>query len=245
MKRDLIMKKTLSILLAILLLALTLTACDLGGAEQHTKHTHEYAEANCKLPRICSCGMHSGYPLNNHSFEKGVCTVCEKDIIDELGRMGLEFNNTDLAKEMEYGIGVETVEGSTSRDDIESIAFSASEKIDENTVVAAVVTVNGEGFKSGVYEWYIILNEYVESSNSMRNTYLFGTLEATSFNTSATLTEVVKEENYRIFEDDLKPVYTAKAVELIDRAITGELTAFLKDNESGITVADLGFKNYK
>lgn len=238
------MKRILALSLVILLVCVCFVACE---AEQSTPHVHEYADADCKQPQKCSCGATLGEALNNHSFANGVCTVCQKEMIDELGRIAR--NDNDKKDEQDL-TPLFSVQSGDSRGDIESISASSGESFpskQDSTVsegYSVTLTLTQEGLLSGTYSWRILRSVYVKDGNYYDNSYMFGTIKASEFSENAELT-LTDNGNYKEFDDSEKSEYLDKVSHHLDLIIKERLTALLTDNESGLTVADLGFANYK
>lgn len=84
------MKKALSILFVLCLL-LCLSACRKNGVDESSaNHHHRYDIANCNEPKTCSCGATIGEPLG-HQYgeasctEPSICTRCGESSGEALG----------------------------------------------------------------------------------------------------------------------------------------------------------------
>lgn len=245
------MKRIFILILSALLLCGTLTSCGIfGSGEQQTQHVHEYSEANCKDPQKCSCGATKGETLNNHSFENGVCTICEKTLINELGRLAKAINESKKEQNESLPYSVSTESHYANDTDIVSVSFGEGESWPSTADpeytdgISLTITITQEGLESGVYEWQFTRRVYIKSENYYDGTHLFGTVTAADFSNTATLTTVEKP-NYKTFDDAEKSEYLSKATKLLDKALKTDLIPLLADNESGLTAEDLGFVNYK
>lgn len=238
------MKRILVLSLVIILVCTCFVACE---AEQSTPHVHEYADADCKQPQKCSCGATLGDALNSHSFANGICTVCQKEMIDELGRIAKNDNDNKAEQKLSP---LFSVKSGDSHGDIESISASSGESFpskQDSSVTegySVTLTVTQDGLLSGIYSWQIRRSVYVKESNYYDNSYMFGTINASEFSENAELT-LTDNGNYKEFDDSEKQEYLNKVSHHLDIIIKERLTALLEGNESGLTVADLGFVNYK
>ena len=244
------MKKLLSLILAALLLSVCLVGCDADGSGKDTQHVHELADATCKDPQKCSCGYTKGEPLNAHSFEKGVCTVCEKELIDELGRIA-KADNEKKKEQNQTQLYSVSHEGAYVSDNIESISVSMGESTpsaqDKNYTdgYTDTLTVDQESLTTGTYEWKLTRRIYIKEGNYYATTHMFGTITAADFSAAATLTLAENPDNYTAFTETEKPDYMAKASKQLDLIVKNRLSVLLVGNESGLTVADLGFAKYQ
>ena len=244
------MKKLLSLILALVLLSLCLVACDADGSGQDTEHVHEYADATCKDPQKCTCGYTKGEPLNAHTFEKGVCAVCEKELIDELGRLARKDNEQKKEQNQSQLYSVSGESMYVTDTDIVSVSTSMGEYYpspqdkEYSDGYTVTLTITQESLTSGIYKWELRRSVYVKESNYYKNTYMFGTITAAEFSAGAALT-LTDNGEYTAFTEAEKPDYMSKASKQLNLIVKDRLPALLAGNESGLTVADLGFANYK
>ena len=102
------MKKALAIILSICFM-LCLTACNKEGTSSEHQigepiHTHNFSNATCIQPKMCSCGAFEGEPTN-HELVNGLCKYCSQAII--VNPKNIDFflvnkNNKVRLKESEY-----------------------------------------------------------------------------------------------------------------------------------------------
>lgn len=232
------MKKFLSLILALTLLVLCLASCagdGSGGGD--TEHVHKYADATCKTAKKCSCGLTDGQPLNTHTFDKGVCTVCEKELIDEVGSLAIDHDNSAAKK----GFSVGTESGYINDTDIVHVTATVTADGDtEDVWLAASITITQDAIVSGTYEWEFKRNTYNEEADRYENETMKGTFIAPVLSSSSDLT-VTEIKN---FSDSDATSLKGTAFEMLEDAIKDLIAPVLVESESNITVADLGFENF-
>ena len=65
-----------------------------------TKHSHEYAEANCTTPKTCACGATDGFILG-HDFINATCTssqICSRCGLTNGDALGHSYNDATCTK---------------------------------------------------------------------------------------------------------------------------------------------------
>ncbi len=248
------MKRIVSLLLAILLLcfSISMVACDsssdretIDTEPEDTQHTHTFADATCKVPKTCACGATDGEPLNAHTFENGVCKVCEKTLLQEIRSIIYDTQKGTFTE----GFSVETESGSTYSPDVTSIFATIAVDIpnSETDWYGITITLTQETILSGVYEWSFTRNIYVEESHRYFVSKLVGTVPAAEFTgaSSLTVTDNVGHVNGDPFSTEEIPEYVSIAADLLDGLIKAKLVPLFTLNESNLTIADLGFNQYK
>ncbi len=233
-----IMKKLLSVLLALIFTVLCFAACD-GEVNNDDVHVHSYAEANCKDPRTCECGKTEGEALKSHNFENNECTVCQRPLIDGLGIAAKDKDGKNKS-----GFYVYLKDKNTGA--VEKVTFSESEvqyNADgsrKDPYFGVTVTITQEGIVSGIYEWQFVRQVYVKESNYYDNDYLHGTFKASSLaeNQDFNITE------NKDFTEDEAVEFAAKAYDLVNAAVEEMFVPIFEGNESNLTAADFGFGAY-
>ena len=244
------MKRIFALLLAVLMLCLSLSlvACDSSDKDpDDTQHTHVFADATCKAPKTCSCGATDGEPLNAHTFENGVCKVCEKTLLQELRDL---VYDEDTGKVKEDFI-LATDSGYIN--DLDVVSISAKISVDapnsETDWYGIEIKLTQEAITSGIYEWSFSSNIYDNENDRYLPDILEGTLTAADFTKASTSALTVTDNfgNYGAdgFDEAEVSQYLTVAAELLDGVIEAKLVPLFTLNESGLTIADLGFEQYK
>ena len=97
------------------------------------------------------------------------------------------------------------------------------------------IKITAEAIESGTFEWKLIRGE------DDLNSQLWGAIDAKTF---AVNSELELWENDGFTESEVA-VYLPQIAAEIDRILTDLIPEAMLGNDSGMTVADLGFTNYK
>ena len=226
------MKRILSVFLIVLLLVTVLTSCLHSGDDVDasvTQHVHIFSRANCISPKTCECGATEGKPTYKHSFEGGACTVCGEgeDFMSAFARI-LTDSSTGNVRD---GFFVSRDTDGT----VKHITAYVDPTLSGEVRYRTAIKISAEAIESGTYEWKLIRDEDNQYAQ------LWGTVDAKSFSVDSQLSIL---ENDGFSEGELSAYLPQIAAE-IDRILTDLIPKAMLGNDSGMTVADLGFTNYK
>ena len=225
------MRRILSVFLIILLIITMLVSCERDGDDTDataTQHVHIFSRANCISPKTCECGATEGKPTNVHHFEGGSCTVCGigEDFMSAFARI-LTDSETGAVRE---GFFVSR-DGGT----VKHITAYVDPTLSGAVHYRTAIKITAEAIESGTFEWKLIRGE------SDQNSQLWGAIDAKTFSVNA---ELELWENDGFTESEVA-VYLPQIAAEIDRILTDLIPEAMLGNDSGMTVADLGFANYK
>lgn len=224
------MRRILSVFLILLLIITMLVSCKLGydADALATQHMHIFSKANCISPKTCECGAIEGKPTNIHRFEGRVCTVCGigEDFMSAFAR---------ILTDAETGAVCEGFFISRSGGTVKHITAYVDQTHSDDVRYRTAIKITAEAIESGTFEWKLIRGE--EDQNSQ----LGGRIDAKTFSVNSDL-ELRESNGFTVSE---VAVYLPQIVADIDRILTDVIPEAMLGNDSGMTVADLGFENYK
>ena len=226
------MKKFLCLTLALTLLTVGLVSCSGNDSkDSETEHVHVFADPTCKSAKLCSCGATEGEPLKAHTFENGVCKVCEKTLIKELGSIARD----QKIPEQDGGYFVTTQNGDNYSADITSVVADLSIDGSVDTVwLGAKIVITQEAITSGTYGWEFTRNTYVEELNRYEVETLKGTLKASDISAlTVTATEGFSESDAAGLMDTVSG--------LVKDVVKQRISPLVSASDSNLTMADLGF----
>ena len=234
-KEEIDMKKFLCLILALTLLTVGLVSCSGNDTkDSETKHVHVFADPTCKSAKLCSCGATEGEPLKAHTFENGVCKICEKTLIKELGAIARD----QKIPNQDGGYFVTTQNGDNYSADITSVAASISVDGSVDTVwLGAKIVITQEAITSGTYSWEFTRNTYVEEFNRYEVETLKGTFKATELSSASALT-VTDIEGFS--ESDATGIMST-VYELVNDVVEQRIAPLVSASDSNLTMATLGF----
>ena len=226
------MKKFLCLTLALTLLTVGLVSCSGNDTkDSETEHVHVFADPTCKSAKLCSCGATEGEPLKAHTFENGVCKVCEKTLIQEIGTIARDKKTVNPND----GYLVTTKNGDNYSADITSVVAGLSIDGSVETVwLGAKIVITQEAITSGTYGWEFTRNTYVEELNRYEVETLKGMLKASD------ISALTVTDNEGFSEGDVAGLMDTVSG-LVKDVVKQRISPLVSASDSNLTMADLGF----
>ena len=246
-------EKTMKKLFALVLSAVMLLPCFVSCGESG-EHVHDFSKTPCTEIQKCKCGETNGEKTGNvHQFEDYVCTQCEQTLFDELFRVFMKFAAG------KFGIGSY---GSSGGEESLGFKYSKTSNSLQYNVALDIVDKNLAPDKTGwenhwmgeeglfeewksetqwQYEWSITVYEGEEWIACASKT-----VHASEITKDTKFSDYEIEEQRELTEKEskeLSEIFNESITKIMDERIIAALEH--KENVNNITLAGLGFVNYK
>lgn len=251
------MKKSLALIIVLLLCTATLFSCNTEDEYVETECVHEYKDATCQAPKTCSkCGETEG-DVAAHTIENGACPTCGTSMFDVMklwDEKPGQYSNSEPTYTYYNGTDYYTMRsaedafcfwGGKSIELGEQIKmFGSSETIAEYSIAGQIV-IPREGIENKTYRWNLLIQKYDASSNSYKRVRITGKINAADFSEDTLLhmDSFTDPSQIGVTEEQAEMYVSEYATELVWGCVNGTLTEFLAEN--GETPVILGFANYK
>ena len=221
-------------------------SCETDTSGEVKECAHEFSDPTCEAPKTCKkCGVTEG-DVVAHTIEDGKCPTCGKGIFDVMVLWDEEpgkASNSDPVYDY-YKKDSQTMNFYGEAYSIDPVKTKFGDTVN-GTVIGGGLVISKTGIESNTYDWEIIIQKYYVEGNSYDKFIVKGSVRAAEFSKDSTLVIDSWEKIYGYTEltDEMVNEYVSTyGASLMDRAITGDLKTFLREN--GEDVELLGFDNY-
>ena len=230
------MKKLFALALSAVMLLSCFISCA-GSKEESGEHVHDYSKTPCTEIQKCKCGETNGNEKGNlHSFTDGICTECDKTMFDELTRVMARVSSGSFGK---YYLGsylsTNYESGTRIRMPIE-IEEDGVSKCLELSISNFTLDPNNSEYQLAKWTFSVKSDEVDISIKGMLNAKEF-----------AKSTQTIEYTTQNILSEEDAELHIKTAIAYINQVIETRVIPLIESeaNINKITLADLGFVNYK